>query len=92
VIKLSIVTYFIFFLLGIILILIIALIVQTLRIKNYQNKERRLFNQKLIERDKFKQNLKEKKDFYNEKAKNASNINDLLDLTDKLLSDGYHPT
>ena len=87
----SIVACFIFFLLGVILILVIVIIILSFVIKKYRNKERRLFNQKRLDREGFKRNLREKKEAYNEKAKKADNLDDLLDLTDKLVSDGYYP-
>jgi hypothetical protein len=80
-------TYFIITLLSAILIEALVIIIQTLRVRYYKNKDRRNFNQKLIDRQKFVKQLRRREKENNEKIENAKTVDDIVDLHANLMRD-----
>lgn len=79
--------YFIISLLAVILIEAIVIVIQTLRVKKYKNKDRRSYNQKLLDRQKFVKQLKREEKENNEKIENAKTIDDVVNIFTNLMRD-----
>lgn len=87
----SLIAYFIFFLLGVILIETIIIIVMAFIIKRMKNKEKGLFIQKQEERKKFKRELLKKGREIDEKINKATDRNDILNIYNELMFDDADP-